>query len=426
MRDEDTSTPPERQAPPDSEPSNVVAFPAQGSKENPFPRRDSETLSLLLTQFALDVRFNLRAQRIEWDGVGILDLDGTWQAISERKHAELRERIERQEYWVRGARGPKALRWGREAFRDTLNALLYHRERDPFEEWLDALPPWDGAARLASMLYSMFSVEWSALAEWASHYIFLGAVQRTYEPGCKLDEIPVLIGDQGIGKSALLQQAVPPELPELYGDGLRWDVRDKEQVEAVLGRLIVEVAEMGGRRKAEIEHMKALITRRDDGGTRLAYARSPEPLPRRFILCATTNAENDLPNDPSGNRRFVPVVLPQGCHVEAWMQKHRDQLWAEALAMYRDGHRANLPRDLHPLQRKIAEQHRDRDEVLEDAIDGLAFDGPLTMLAITDLIGETARNVTSHRLGRALRNAGWDQHRGKRDGKFERLWTRTQ
>ena len=64
-------------------------------------------------------------------------------------------------------------------------------------------------------------------------------------------------------------------MADLYGDGLRWDSRDKEQVESVLGRLICEVPEMGGRRKAEIDHMKALVTRQDDGVIRLAYARTP-------------------------------------------------------------------------------------------------------------------------------------------------------
>ena len=400
----------------------VVPFPALGSKENPFPVRDSEALSVILTEFYMDVRFNVRSRYTEWFGLGPLDRDDTWVAMSDRKMANLRELIARQ-YWVRTGNGTKALSWGREAFHDTLNALVHYRERDPFADCLESLPPWDGFARLEGMLCNMFNVAWSPLAEWASAYLFLGAVQRTYEPGCKLDEIPVLIGPQGIGKSALLQQMVPPDMPDLFGDGLRWDARSQEQVEAVLGCLIVEVAEMGGRKQADIDHLKAFVSRTNDA-LRMAYGRFKEPLPRRFIIVATTNDENDLPNDPSGNRRFVPIVLNTGCNVEKWMAETRGQLWAEALAMYHAGRRANLPRELHAMQRERAEQHRDRDELLEDAIDGLHTNGPHTLLLIVELIGEQARNATPHRVGRALKNAGWTVRRTKRDGKVERLWSR--
>ena len=173
------------------------------------------------------VRFNLRNRRTEWLGLGVLDQD-EWVATSDRKLASLREQIAR-EFYVDTREGPKPLAWGREAFHDTLNALLHYRERDPFLDYLDGLPEWDGFARLEGMLCNMFKVAWSPLAEWASQFIFLGAVQRTYEPGCKLDEIPVLIGPQGIGKSALLREAVPPDIPDLHGDGLRWDAPIKEQ-----------------------------------------------------------------------------------------------------------------------------------------------------------------------------------------------------
>ena len=401
--------------------SDVVSFLGglpDGSKDRPFPCKDSETLSIVLTALFLDVRFNLRNRRTEWLGLGVLDQD-EWVATSDRKLASLREQIAR-EFYVDTREGPKPLAWGREAFHDTLNALLHYRERDPFLDYLDGLPEWDGFARLEGMLCNMFKVAWSPLAEWASQFIFLGAVQRTYEPGCKLDEIPVLIGPQGIGKSALLREAVPPDIPDLHGDGLRWDAPIKEQVEAVLGRLIVEVGEMAGRRRADIEQVKGFITRQDDGHVRLAYARSPESLPRRFILVATTNDESDLPNDPTGNRRFVPIVLRDGVNVEAWMAEAREQLWAEALHLYGQGRRANLPRELFEAQRERAELHRDRDDLIEDAIANLPDGGPYRLAQIIKMLDEAARGLPQKRITCALRNGGWNDKRTNK----ERLWTR--
>ena len=90
------------------------------------------------------------------------------------------------------------------------------------------------------------------------------------------------------------------------------------------------------------------------------------------------------------------------------------------MALYAAGWRANLPRELHAAQRERAEIHRDRDDVLEDAVAALYGEGPLTMATVIELLGEAARNATPHRVGRALKNAGWTQKRTK----TQRLWLR--
>ena len=192
-------------------------------------------------------------------------------------------------------------------------------------------------------------------------------------------------------------------MPGLHGDGLVWDARSKEQVESVLGRAIVEVSEMSGRRRAEIEHIKSFITRQDDGHVRLSYATNPEPLPRRFILVGTTNNESDLPNDPSGNRRFVPIPAASNRvgSIEDHLDGCRAQLWAEGMALYAAGERANLPRDLHSAQRERAEVHRDRDDVLEDAVVDLPDGGPYRLAQVIEDAwrGRQRRVATPRRTG---------------------------
>ena len=389
-----------------------------------FPRRDSGALGQALAALNMEVRFNLRSRRIEWRGFGLPDEPITeWRAVNRRVLAELRERLAR-EFSVKTKDGPKPLFWGRDAFTDTLDALMRFREVDPLIDWIEALPPWDGQDRLRLLLNAVFDAPPDMLSMWASRYLVCGVIQRTYEPGCKLDEIPVLIGPQGIGKSALLRAILPPDMPDLFADSLRWDSSVKEQVESTLGCAIVEVSEMAGRRRAEIEAIKAFITRQDDGGVRLAYAPGTEPLPRRYVIVASTNNETDLPNDPSGNRRFVPVPVTKNLigSIEAFIDRNRVQLWAEGLAECRDGYRANLGRDLMPAQRERAEMHRDRDDVIEDAVAGLNANGEWLIGELMMQLGERAHGVSQHRFARALRNAGWVLRRTKRDGKVARVW----
>ena len=180
---------------------------------------------------------------------------------------------------------------------------------------------------------------------------------------------------------------------------------------------------MAGRSRAQIEYIKAFISRIDDDSIRLPYRANPDPLPRRYILIGTTNRHDDLPNDSSGLARFVPIVLPSGSDVEDYMRRHRTQLWAEALHRYRDGLRANLPRDLMPEQADRAEQHRSRDEFLEDVIATKITLTEMTIGEIKTQLGDGFRDHSAHRIGNGLRNAGWTKKKSEVDGKRRWVWS---
>ena len=392
-----------------------------GSSNDPFARKDAVTLSTILAEEKIDFRWNLRAQIIECRKPGITAEKGAWSAVDDRFIARVRDDISRS-YYVMTERGARSLHYGRERWDDSLGALLYWNQVDPFTGYLESLPPWNGNQVIESILSSLFKAPDDELSRWAGRYLFLGACQRTYQPGAKLDQIPVLIGEQGIGKSAFLKSMLPPEMPDLFSDGLRFDAFPEKQLEAVRGRVVVEVSEMAGRSRADIEAMKAFVSRQDDGHVRRPYARHTEPQPRRFVMCGTTNVLTDLPNDPSGNRRFVPVVLGAAAiSIEDYMGAIRETAWAEALHLYHLGETAQLPRELMPMQAARAEEHRDRDDLIEDGISALP-NTQLTLSEVVDLLPERLRTMSEHRIGRALKNAGWSMERVRSDGKIKRLW----
>ena len=180
----------------------------------------------------------------------------------------------------------------------------------------------------------------------------------------------------------------------------------------MLGRVLVELSELTGFRRAELESLKAFISRRDDGATRLAYRRDPENMPRRFVLVGTSNDVECLPADPSGNTRFVPIQCGDGSHVEPALDKWRGQLWAEGLALYRQGARANLPRELMGLQADHAETHRRKDQVVEDSVVAIEGSGPHTIGELCRMTSPTTPSSDRRavaRLADALRLSGWQR-----------------
>ena len=234
-------------------------------------------------------------------------------------------------------------------FADCLESLLYNREADPLKDYLEGLPKPQGRNILPYALSTSMHVTegYEELARWASVYMFLGVVWRTFKPGTKLDEIPILVGGGGIGKSTFPAMAVPQDIPGLYGSGLELNSTSQRMVESLLGRAICEMSEMVGAQSGDMARIKDFISRTNDDGTRLVYKHNTEPLPRRCIMVGTANKEIFLPVD-NNHRRFVPIVLGEGKarKVRTYMAKNRERLWGEAMEMYRQGELAHLPERL--------------------------------------------------------------------------------
>ena len=401
---------------------------ATGTAGGPQADRNADGLEAALTDLDVRVRYNTRAQAAEYqDSTG-----PDWYRVSDRREGHLQEAIAARFTTPRG----KPLVFGRETWLRCLNALLYVREVDPFREWLEALPAWDGAERTAGWLAEVFDVRPDPLCQWAARCMFLGAVARTFEPGYALHETVVLVGPQNAGKSTACRFMLPqtPEAAAWFSDGLNLAGDDQRRAEALLGRVIVEASELTGATRAELESLKAFLTRNDDGNVRLAYRRNTETLLRQCIIVGTTNNDQALPNDPSGNRRFVPVRVWPGKRghegVRAYLTEHREQLWAEALALFADGVSPRLPPELEAAQKVAAEYHRRRDDILEDRLAEWLATAPaaFTLAAAAEGCGLASSagalpQRDTKRLGAALAVAGYTKRRARAGGRLVYLWS---
>ena len=379
-------------------------------------------LAAALNAVGVGLRLNTRSKRYEYR------VEGAWVNADDEVTAHLCRRAIPNACSAKKGDQVQALTYGRDMFLELRAALGHEARVDPFIAWLDELPPWDGVPRIDGLLTGMFGAADDALSKWASCYIGIGSIQRAYEPGATLDEVPVLIGEQGCGKSAFVREWFSEDQYEWHGDAMDLAAPHKQQAEALAGRVVIELSEMTGIRKAELERLKSFITRRDDGQHRGAYRRATEPSPRRCIFVGTSNELEALPNDPSGNRRFVVIELRHGCDVQA-AARGRVQWWAEALARYHAGEPANLPRELMPEAAERAETHRGRDALEEEVtLAAVDLDSEFTLGDLHQQVfghgSRPADKATQMRLSAALRNLGFSRTQRLRDGARQWVWRR--
>lgn len=229
---------------------------------------------------------------------------------------------------------------------DALSEVLLASEFHPVQEYLKSLT-WDGINRVETVLIDYLGAEDNELTRAMTRLTLTGAVARVFRPGCKFDYVLTLIGKQGIGKSSLIALLGG----EWYTDSLE-DVRGKDACEQIQGSWIVELGELAALRKADVEAIKRFVSAQVDK-FRQAYARRSKDFPRQCIFIASTNDEEPL-KDQTGNRRFWPV--PVGVHpVQFEKRKNfpRDQIWAEAMAMFKKSEPLVLPDHLEKQAKEM-------------------------------------------------------------------------
>lgn len=253
---------------------------------------------------------------------------------------------------------------------EVMAAKIMENRRNSFREWVEA-HKWDGHPRLRTWFKDTLgasapplrgedglpSAEEAKYIEDVTEAWFIGAIKRMYQE-TKHEIVPVLIGAQDAGKSSVLKYMAGSD---------RWfrdtaaDVSDPARfLDTVRGAIIVELAESSSMRGSDNEKLKAFITASSDR-LRKAYARRDETYPRHFIMIATSNLDNIF-TDVTGNRRFFPLYCdgngtrPIATEFRGPKASYEvEQLWAEALALYRDGHKWFLSTETKRLAKKVQE-----------------------------------------------------------------------
>ena len=252
-------------------------------------------------------------------------------------------------------------------FTKALTIVADNRRFNPLRDYIRDLPEWDGIPRVDTLLVDYLGAADTPYTRAVTRATLIGAVMRVLEPGCKFDTVLVLDGKPGIGKSTLLRKLGG----EWFSDSLSLtDVRDKTAAEKLQGVWIMEVGEMQGTRKADVDVLKGFLSRQIDE-YRPAYGRVVERRPRTAVICGTTNSMTGFLRDTTGNRRFWPVPVDGSGKASVWdmTEETRDQLWAEAMTYTSEGETPYLSPEMEEeaarMQREAIEYDDREGEVVE-------------------------------------------------------------
>lgn len=376
-----------------------------------------DNVEYLLRSLQLAVRFNAWLERVEIKGGGPIAPNlrwSDWTYFDDRVMDRLLTHAART-----GTRFCPAVNFAWTA----IQGIAAANTVDPARDRLAALESaWDGTPRLDKWLSATCGVPNDAYHRAVSRNVIGSMVRRIRQPGCKADLSLVLIGPQGTGKSTLA--ATLALEPSYFTDNVRLGDEAKELVLSLAGKCVAEISEMGAR-TADINAIKAMLSRQTDAG-RTAYARSVTERPRRNIFICSTNSDTPLIDD-TGNRRWLPVQVAGEIDL-AFLSAHRDQLIGEGAALESQGDTFAMPRDVwadaavrQNAARAVPEWEMVLGEWLGDT--DAVF---VTAADLSELVRSAAggRTVDARFYGKTMRALGFEQDGKRVDGKTCKVWFR--
>jgi predicted P-loop ATPase len=308
---------------------------------------------------------------------------------------------------------------------DTISQSVRHvallKQMHPVQDYFNALE-WDGVARVRRWAVDYMDCADNTYSHLVGMFFLINVVRRIYEPGCVMRSVPVFEGGQNKGKSRALWTLANP----WYADSML-RIGDKDAYQLLQGVMIYEISEMDSFSRGEASAVKAFISSTEDR-FRAPYERMPTTHLRQTAFAGTVNAAEYL-KDWTGNTRFNPLSIGNRVDLDG-LAKMRDQLWAEAIVLYRQGERAyptpEQERDLfkpeqdkrmivHPWQEMIADyvagiaRAVSTKEIMHDALK-------------IDLSRVNPQGSEAQRVGQILNSLGYTKGQRSIVGRREWVW----
>ena len=254
---------------------------------------------------------------------------------------------------------------------DAADLAAHQNSYHPVRDFLNSLT-WDGTERIRYCLHHFLGAEADEYTFKALRLFLLGAIHRAFHPGCKFEVMLCLVGGQGAGKSTFFRLLAVKD--EWFSDDLR-RLDDDNVYRKLQGHWIIEMSEMIATANAKsIEEIKSFLSKQKET-YKVPYETHPADRLRQCVFAGTTNRQDFLPRDRTGNRRFIPVPVDAELaevHIlddEAESRAYIDQLWAEAMTIY---NRGDYKLAFSPAMQETLQAHQ-QDFMQEDAQAGMIY-----------------------------------------------------
>jgi len=418
----------------------------RNAKSNGKARRQRHVANMLALVTFLDnhpawrgaVRFNELTANIE--------LCEPWppRDTPERSMRPLREPGDLLEavMWLQGNGYPAA---GKNLTWDALCCIAARNSFHPVRDYLNSLH-WDDAPRLHKLFLDYFNADLPKLEDMSdgelsardkltsylehiSKSFMVAAVARIMRPGCKVDNVPVAVSDEGFNKSQAFAALCVD--PAWFSDDLSPDLVQRDTKESLAGKWIIELSEMPHVRK-EVERVKAFFSRQTDRYRR-AYDRTTQDHPRQQVFVGTSN-DLELVS-VTGNRRFWPFEVAGPIGIER-IRANRDQLWAEAVHLYRQGAQWWLKPKIEAIaveQQQAFGEHDIWQDKISAWLDGRPDRDKESPFTLEDLFtgclgyGDTSLvpKLDQNRAAACLKRLGYRRRRRRIAGQRAHWWVKT-
>lgn len=288
-----------------------------------------------------------------------------------------------------------------------LESVAHHQSYNPLTDYLSSLK-WDGKPRIETMLIDYFGAEPTDYARAISKRFMISAAARAIKPGCKVDTMLILEGDQGTFKSTAIAELFSDEW---FTDELS-EIGSKDAAMQLQGVWCVEVAEMATMIRSEVKRLKEFLARRIDK-FRPTYGRHVVESKRHCVFVGTVNPTDGYLKDETGARRFWPIKTNE-IKLKQIIQD-RDQLWAESVQYYRDGERWWLD-DKESIDAREEQLERYEDDAWTDQI--VTFLGNRNSTSMSEILNDGLELLAAQqthsakiRAGKILTILGFDRKR---------------
>lgn len=303
---------------------------------------------------------------------------------------------------------------GRKTVQLAVEDFARQNVKNEVREWMEALE-WDHHERLPNLMAAAFGAPEGEYAAAVGRCWFVSMAARTFDPGCKVDTMPVFEGFQGKHKSTALDAIGGKWFAEMHEE-----VTSKDFLQNLRGKLLIEIAELHAFRRSEIDKIKGIISCRRDR-YRESYGRHAADYPRRGVWAGTTNRD-DWVQDDTGARRFWPIAC-RAIDVD-YLRKHREQLFAEAVYRFKAGEpwwnidtelakrETDERREVDPWSPAVLHYCQTRSEVTVSEVLAEVLDIPL----------RDRGKVEQMRIASIFRLAGFTRQTVWRNGRMIKIW----